>query len=68
MPIPASMPKKKLKADVQHTKKPDLDNLIKFVKDCANGVLWHDDSQVNNIQASKLYSVSPSTVIILGWE
>ena len=68
MPIPASMPKKKLKADVQHTKKPDLDNLIKFVKDCANGVLWHDDSQVNNIQASKLYSFSPSTVIILGWE
>lgn len=68
MPIPSSVSQKKLKAGIHHTKKPDLDNLIKFVKDCANGVLWHDDSQVNEIQALKIYNFSPSTVICLRWE
>jgi len=29
-----------------HTKKPDLDNLLKAVKDAAKGILWVDDSQV----------------------
>ena len=29
-----------------HTKKPDLDNLVKFVKDCLNGIVWKDDSQI----------------------
>jgi Holliday junction resolvase RusA-like endonuclease len=67
MPIPESISKKKLQAGIFHTKKPDLDNLIKFVKDCLNGVVWHDDSQVNDIQASKVYNVSPSTVIKLMW-
>lgn len=29
-----------------HTKKPDLSNLEKGIEDAANGILWHDDSQV----------------------
>jgi len=36
---------------------PDLDNLIKFVKDCLNGVAYHDDCQVVIYGfAIKLYS------------
>jgi Holliday junction resolvase RusA-like endonuclease len=29
-----------------HTHRPDLDNIVKAVKDAAKGVLWLDDSQV----------------------
>ena len=67
MPIPASMSKKVRLSNPKHTKKPDLDNLIKFVKDCANGILWHDDSQVISINAVKIYSEIPSTYIRLEW-
>lgn len=38
-----------------HTKKPDLDNLLKFFKDCANGAIWKDDAQVREVFAIKDY-------------
>ena len=67
MPIPKSTSKKKtemmLSHAICHTKKPDLDNLIKFVKDCCNGEIWKDDSQVCSIQADKYYSHTPKTRI-----
>lgn len=72
MPIPESAPKKKKEAminlSLKHLKKPDLDNLLKFVKDCCNGVLWHDDCQVVHVQASKCYHPQPATEIYLEWE
>jgi Holliday junction resolvase RusA-like endonuclease len=46
-----------------HTKKPDLDNLIKFVLDCLNGVAWKDDSQIWSIEAYKYYAMKPQTYI-----
>ena len=49
--------------NIWHVKKPDLDNLIKFVKDCLNGLAWKDDSQVCVLQARKLYAIEPKTVI-----
>lgn len=67
MPIPASLSKKKRNSLTYHTKKPDLDNLIKFFKDCANGILWHDDSQVVWINAVKSYADQPGTVITMEW-
>lgn len=66
MPYPASMSAKKRK-DAFHTKRPDLDNLIKFVKDCANGILWHDDSQVVTVLAMKQYGHITGTRVILRW-
>ena len=33
--------------------KPDLDNLIKPVKDCLTGIVWTDDSRVVDIRAIK---------------
>ncbi len=43
--------------------KPDIDNLIKFVLDAANGVLWPDDAQIATITARKQYSKNPFTKI-----
>ncbi len=67
MPIPKGASKKQAARmaakTVSHIKKPDLDNLVKFVKDCANGVLWQDDCQVVILKASKHYSATPGTYI-----
>lgn len=69
MPIPKSASKKHCLAmmarEIQHTKKPDLDNCIKFVEDCLNQTVWVDDSQVIKIEAEKYYSDNPRTVIFV---
>lgn len=39
--------------------KPDTDNYIKTLLDAGNGYLWHDDSQIITIQASKQYGNPP---------
>jgi len=71
MPIPASASnKQRLLMEgcaIPHTKKPDLDNLIKFVKDCANGIIWQDDSQVVSLVASKAYHPQPATELFIEW-
>lgn len=70
MPIPASTSRKKavqmLSGEIRHTKKPDLDNCLKFIKDVCNGTVWKDDSQIVYVQAEKYYSDAPQT--ILKWE
>jgi len=65
MPIPESISKKKRAELYWHTKKPDTDNLVKFVKDCGNGVLWADDSQVCLAEARKIYADVPKTEIMM---
>jgi len=66
-PYPASMSAKKKSANPQHVKKPDVDNMVKFLKDVCNGILWHDDSQVNNLTARKEYGDTPRTVLTVEW-
>lgn len=46
-----------------HISRPDLDNLVKFVLDCGNGILWKDDAQICKLEAKKSYSNFPSTII-----
>ena len=69
MPIPKSYTKRKLvqiaDGDLQHVKRPDLANLIKFIEDCLVELVMIDDRQVINITASKRYAVDPGTVIIV---
>jgi Holliday junction resolvase RusA-like endonuclease len=73
MPIPKSMPKRDRDAlDIgfcgpAHVKKPDVDNLVKLLKDCCNGLVWHDDSQVVSMAASKVYAKDPRTVFTVRW-
>ena len=69
MPVPKSISKKQRKAMLDaffpHTKKPDLDNLVKFAKDALNGTAWADDSQVYDLRAYKCYDELPRTEITL---
>jgi len=44
--------------DTWHSKKKDLDNLIKFVLDSLNGKAYLDDSQICIINSAKLYTNS----------
>lgn len=46
--------------------RPDLDNLVKAVKDALSGVLWRDDSQVIELEAKKIYN-NPPGVDITVW-
>jgi Holliday junction resolvase RusA-like endonuclease len=67
MPIPKSSSgiKKRQMANgmIAHTKKPDLDNLQKFVCDCLNGLVFEDDSQIVEIRAKKIYANNPRTLV-----
>ena len=46
-----------------HVSKPDLDKLVRCVKDALTGVVWNDDSQVCTMTASKTYGVRPGVSI-----
>ena len=65
MPIPASLSKKMQRQYEHgyHTSRPDLDNCCKMVLDLCNGIVFHDDSQVCFLNAFKLYSKDPRTVV-----
>jgi Holliday junction resolvase RusA-like endonuclease len=60
LPRPKTLSKKVL----HHTKKPDLDNLIKGTKDAMKGIVWRDDSQVVNLEAAKIYTETEPKVEI----
>ncbi len=61
LPRPKTLPKRV----TEHTKKPDLDNLVKGVKDALKGLVWRDDSQVVRITAVKQYGHEPGVQIIV---
>lgn len=71
-PVPKSLTKKAwreiVEQDYAHVKKPDGDNCLKFVKDCLNGVAWHDDSQVWFAECRKIYDEEARTELIIHWE
>lgn len=46
-----------------HQSKPDLDNLMKWYLDCANGILWKDDSIVAKSIVEKIYAENPLTIM-----
>ena len=58
-PVPASYSKKRTEACLndseKHTKRPDLDNLIKICLDGMNGIVFKDDSQITSIHSTKVY-------------
>jgi Holliday junction resolvase RusA-like endonuclease len=63
MPTPKRCPRK------HPSVRPDIDNLMKGVKDAANGILWNDDAQICELKAVKLYDQSggkPRIEIMMG--
>lgn len=51
---------------IRPTTKPDLDNIIKGVKDALKSVIWRDDSQVVELsECGKWYSDVPRVEVII---
>lgn len=69
MSIPSSWSKTKQQqaqaGEITPTKRPDLDNIVKAIKDGANGVAWKDDSQVIDCSSSKRYGSPRVEVTII---
>lgn len=64
--VPKSWSKKRRNAAAFHTSRPDLDNLVKLIKDALNGHAYVDDSAVVKMTASKNYTLlEPSTLVTL---
>lgn len=53
----------KASAPDDHLVKPDVDNLVKPVKDALTGILWQDDCAVVRIKAEKHWSEVDAVVI-----
>lgn len=71
LPIPKSLSEKKrreiLSKRIVHIKKPDVDNLTKFICDCMKGIFFKDDNQIFKLCAQKHYSENPRTEITLNF-
>jgi Holliday junction resolvase RusA-like endonuclease len=50
---------------IHHVKKPDIDNLCKFLLDCLVGPVIKDDNQVFKLSAEKRYSPVNETRIMI---
>lgn len=68
-PIPVSASKKlqaRMRAGLMKpTTKPDTDNIAKIVLDALNGIAYHDDAQIVELQVTKLYSDEPRVMVWL---
>lgn len=53
MPKSWSLKKKKLQNGKWHVSTVDIDNLIKFMLDTFNVILWYDDRIISTVKASK---------------
>lgn len=69
LPIPKAtsrVKKREMIADVfHHQKKPDIDNLAKFVLDCMNGIVFKDDSQIYRLYLEKMYAQDEGILILI---
>ena len=67
LPGPASWSGKRRAAaitgDIRPTTRPDVDNYVKSVADAINGIVIHDDSQIVELDARKVYAVAPKLIV-----
>jgi len=66
MPLPKNKKlREKYLKQGYHIFRCDLDNLLKFLCDCANGILYKDDCLIVSILAQKVYAEVARTEFIL---
>jgi crossover junction endodeoxyribonuclease RusA len=56
LPYPASSMRKYQMGWLPHTKKPDVDKLMRALLDALTGVVWRDDAQVCYAMVNKVYA------------
>ena len=67
MPEVSNLPKRRV-GRLPNNRKPDLDNLIKGVKDALKGITWDDDGRVFECNATKVYPApgeSPGVRVVI---
>jgi Holliday junction resolvase RusA-like endonuclease len=57
--------KQKKRSGTPHFFKSDLDNLLKYVCDISNHIIFHDDAAIYKIIANKIYDTNPRTVFTI---
>lgn len=62
MPKPMSLPKRRFSYP---TKKPDMDKLLRTVKDALKGIFYKDDAQVVEVLMRKCYAEVPSVIVTI---
>ena len=63
--LPTNKKLRELKG-MYHCQVPDCDNLVKFLLDSFNNILYHDDAYIYRITAAKLYTNrNPRTEVII---
>ena len=64
VPKSLSKVKRKVLLGAPHEGRPDLDNLLKWVGDTGQGILWKDDKQVVKLlSVEKIWAEKGSTII-----
>lgn len=63
MPIPKSL--KGISENDVHVKRPDIDNLAKYVLDMLNGIAYKDDNQIFELNLLKTYSKHSRTDVVI---
>ena len=65
--VPSSWPKWKREAAitdaVRPTGRPDIDNVLKAIKDACNGLIWRDDAQIVQVHCDKAYDAEPHVAV-----
>src|ERR1035437_7630268 len=70
LPANSKRPVRQLRADapVYHCARPDVDKLQRALLDALKLVVWHDDSQVADIRARKVYEGEPDFPGSAAWQ
>lgn len=55
----------RLKSNFYHSKKPDIDNLCKFLFDACSNILFTDDSLICKLSVEKVYDTNPRTQLTI---
>ena len=65
LPVTKSRPAPVLRDDapVFHIARPDADKLTRALFDALTNVVWHDDAQVADVRARKVYNATPGATI-----